>query len=139
MLLISDILDFLKELSGTNKIDASSDIYLDVGLVGDDFHEMIEIYSKRYSVDMAGYLWYFHADEEGLSIGGLFFKPPYRQVDRIPVTPTMLLDFANKGKWDMLYPNHEIASRRYDLLINKIILTGIAMFIVLVLFNKYLK
>ena len=44
---------------------------------------------------MVDYLWYFHSDEEGQNIGGLIVKPPNLKVKRIPVTPKLLLDFAN--------------------------------------------
>ncbi len=45
---------------------------------------------------MSNYLWYFHCNEEGTgSIGGMFFNTPYKSVNRIPVTPKMLTEFAN--------------------------------------------
>jgi len=93
-------------------------------MVGDDFHEMIEKYAKKYSVEMKGYLWYFHADEESgwNNIGGWFFKPPYSRVARIPITPLMLTDFANRGKWDLQYPEHKLPKKRSDILINQILL-----------------
>ena len=136
---IDEIINFLEELSGSDDIAPTSVIFNDIGMVGDDFHEMIENFSTRYSVDMTGYLWYFHSDEEGQSIGEIFFKPPYRQVDRIPVTPTMLVDFANKGKWDIRYPIHKISPKRNDLLINKVVLTVFATIIVILFVIKYLK
>ena len=106
-------------------------------MVGDDFHEMIEKFSSRYSVDMADYLWYFHADEEGQNFGGLFFKPPYSQVDRIPVTPMMLADTANKGKWDIQYPAHKISPRRYDILITKLFFGIVLIIIITISVRKY--
>src|SRR5688572_10048311 len=100
-----DIISFLIDQSGTDKIKPDSDMYEDIRMGGDDFQEMIEEYAKKFAVDMEGYLWYFHADEEGWpGLGGIIFKPPYARVDRIPVTPLMLTDFANKGRWDMKYP-----------------------------------
>jgi len=75
-----------------------------------------------YSVDMTAYLWYFHSDEEGNNIGGLFFPPPYKRVKRIAVTPLLLTEFANTGKWDIEYPNHKIPQKRYDTLIDVIIM-----------------
>ncbi len=136
---IDDIIKFLENLSGSDNIHPKSDIFGDLGMVGDDFHEMIEKFSTHYSVDMTDYLWYFHSDEEGQNFGGLFFKPPYRQVDRIPVTPTMLTDFANKGKWDMHYPIHQISPKRHDLLINKVVVTVFVTIIVILLIRKYLN
>jgi hypothetical protein len=118
---IDNIIKFIQDLSGTDKVQDNSDIFGDIGMVGDDFHEMIEKYATKYSVDMSGYLWYFHADEEGQSIGGQFFAAPYERVKRIPVTPEMLKEFANKGKWDIQYPEHKLPKKRYDLLINRLI------------------
>lgn len=87
-------------------------------VVGDDFHDMIDKYAKEYDVDMRDYLWYFHADEEGISIGGVFFKPPHARVERIPVTPRMLAQFIETKKWKIDYPKHSIPKRRVDLFIN---------------------
>lgn len=137
--LTENSINFLKNLSGTDKIGPDSDIFNDIGMVGDDFHEMIQKYSKKFSVNMSDYLWYFHADEEGgwNSIGALFFNPPYKRVKRIPVTPSMLTDFANQGKWDIQYPDHKLPKRRYDLLINTV-LFGIGMLLLIVwMLNKF--
>lgn len=116
------IIEFLKEWSGRDKIKPYTDIFGDIGIVGDDFEEMIEKYAKTFSVDMKSYLWYFHTNEEGQSIGGQFFTPPFDSVKRIPLTPAMLADFANKGKWDIQYPDHKLPKQRYDLLVNKLML-----------------
>jgi hypothetical protein len=118
---ITDLIKFLADLSGADDINANSDIFSDVGMAGDDFHEMIEKYAKRFSVNMDDYLWYFHCDEEGQSIGANFFKPPYARVNRIAVTPAMLAEFANTGKWSIDYPEHHVPKKRYDLLINSIV------------------
>jgi hypothetical protein len=120
---ITEILEFVKDEVGTGKVAEDSDIENDLGCYGDDFDEFIEKYSKRFNVDMTTYLWYFHTGEEGFgSIGGLFFKPPNSRVQRIGITPKMLLEFAEKGKWNIKYPEHKIPQKRYDLLINQIIL-----------------
>jgi Protein of unknown function (DUF1493) len=121
---IDEISLFLKEYIGTDVITPHTDIYNDLGVAGDDFHEMIAKYALKYGVNMETYIWYFHADEEGsniINIGALFCKPPYRQVRRIPVTPIMLLNFANKGFWDIQYPAHKISNKRYDIMINRLI------------------
>ena len=129
-----EIIGFLQDLSGMNKIEPTSDIFSDVGMRGDDFHEMIEKFTIKYSVDMTNYLWYFHTDEESgwNSIGGLFFTPPYKRVDRIPITPTMLTEFADTGKWNICYPDHKISTRRYDLLVNQVVI-GLFLIIVLII------
>jgi hypothetical protein len=119
---VNDIQNFLEDCSGIFPDNPGVDIFEDMGVVGDDFHEMIEKYSTKYQVDMADYLWYFHTNEEGHNIGGDFFIPPYERVKRIPVTPQMLADFIPTKKWKVEYPIHEIPKKRTDLAINKIII-----------------
>jgi len=119
---LNDIRNFLEDYSGVYPDDPDIDIFKDMGVVGNDFHEMIEKYSKLYDVDLSDYLWYFHADEEGFNgIGRHFFKPPYERVQRIPVTPQMLADFIVTKKWQVEYPPHDIPKQRTDLTINTII------------------
>lgn len=118
---INDIRNFLEDYSGVYPDNPNIDIFKDMGVVGDDFHEMIEKYSEKYHVDMSDYLWYFHTNEEGQSIGRTFFKPPYERVNRIPVTPQMLADFIVTKKWAVEYPKHEIPRQRKDLIINQAI------------------
>ena len=119
---INEIRNFLEDYSGVYPDDPNIDIYKDMGVVGDDFHEMMEKYSEQYEVDMSDYLWYFHADEEGSGLGERFFKPPNERVRRIPVTPQMLSDFIETKKWKVDYPEHVIPNRRNDLLINQVII-----------------
>lgn len=132
-----NILSFLTELVGREKITLQTDIFTDLNVWGDDFHEMIEKYQKQFNVDMTAYLWYFHSNEEGQSIGGAFFRPPYDRVKRIPVTPKMLLDFANAGKWTIDYPDHVLPKKRYDLIINTVLVLGFFIILAIYLLNKY--
>jgi hypothetical protein len=126
---VDEIIEFLKDLAGTDDIYPTSDIFEDVGMGGDDFHEMIEKYARQFSVNMDNYLWYFHADEEGF--GSLIFKPPYMRVNRIPVTPQMLANFANRGKWELEYPDHKLPKHRYDLWINTILAIALSLILIL--------
>jgi len=121
---LTDIQQFVADeaLEEIETINEDTDIYDDLSCVGDDFHELIENYSAKFNVTMDGYLWYFHSDEEGQNFGALFFKPPYQRVQRIPVTPKMLLDFANKGYWDITYPEHRLPKWRYDIIIGLLLL-----------------
>ena len=114
---------FIKEKTGIDKLMPGDDLLNDQGVCGDDFHELIDEYAKIFNVDMTGYLWYFHAGEEGgwNSIGGSFLKPPYERVIHIPVTPTLLLESANKGRWDIQYPPHKLPKRRWDIIINQVL------------------
>jgi hypothetical protein len=123
---IENILDFVAEYSGKEKLQESSDIEGELGVYADDWHDMIEKFGEKYQVDMTSYLWYFHSGEEGFTIGGLFFKAPYERVERIPITPSDLLRIATKQKWDIEYPEHELPKRRYDLIIG----TGVLVIVI---------
>lgn len=123
---MKEILSFIKELTCAEKVTENIDIESDLGCYGDDFHELIEEYAKRFNVDISTYLWYFHTREEGSeSIAELFFSPPNIRVKRIPITPKMLYEFAEKGKWEVKYPKHDIPKKRYDLFVNLILLIAI--------------
>jgi hypothetical protein len=141
MVTTDKIIDFLTDKIGTDKINADSDLYSDLGVYGDDFHELIDEYAKAFTINMDKYLWYFHTPEEGgqWSIGGLFFTPPYKKVQRIPVTPTMLAEFANKEKWDISYPDHKLPKRRWDILINQILVGGLLLYLIVKFINKYFQ
>jgi hypothetical protein len=94
----------------------------DLGVYGDDMNELIEEYSKRFNVDVSDYRWYFHTGEEGvglINIGGMISPPPDARVPHIPITIGMLSDFANKGRWSIVYPEHSLPERRHDLMINR--------------------
>ncbi|PWV56382.1 DUF1493 family protein [Chitinophaga sp. S165] len=119
---LSQILHFVKDQTGADEIFENSDINQDLGCDGDDFDELINKFSTEFNVDLSTYLWYFHSAEEGNNIGGAIFPPPNERVKHIPVTPLMLLEFAQKGKWDLKYPEHQIPKRRYDLITNLIII-----------------
>jgi len=46
------------------------------------------------------------------------------------VTPGMLLEFANSGTWDIKYPAHELPKRRFDLIINMLLLGAFICFLI---------
>lgn len=120
---VDEIITFLKGVTGADEIELATDLFEDIGVVGDDFDEMMQKFAERYAVNLDQYLWYFHADEEGglWSIGSVFFAPPYKRVTRIPVSPALLTEAANRGKWEMLYPAHKLPKRRVDLYIDQAI------------------
>jgi hypothetical protein len=124
MVILSDIYDLVSEISGVrpDRLKPGTDLFADLGMEGDDFFELETKFADRFSVDMSQYCWYFHHGEEGVSIGGLIFPPPYRRVKRIPITPELLLASANAHRWLLAYPEHKLPSRRFDLLFNQLIL-----------------
>lgn len=121
MATIEEIIIFIEKIQDINKakIHPNSDLSSDLGIEGDDFFELEEQFAKQFNVDMSGYLWYFHHGEEGgFHLGGIFFKPPYKRVSHIPVTPLVLLEAANHRKWPIKYPDHHLPAKRYDIYIN---------------------
>jgi hypothetical protein len=85
---------FLKEFWGEIKpLSDDADIFHNLGIDGDDAFEFIERFAAKFDIEITNYHWYFHHGEEGfLNIGGLFFRPPYRRVGRIPITPQVLAE-----------------------------------------------
>lgn len=125
-----NIISFVKDETIDEDIQLDTDIFKELACTGDDFHELMGKYSKKFKVDMSAYLWYFHCNEEGQNTGGLFFKPPYKRVQRIPVTPRLMLEMANAGKWTLKYPEHKIPKFRIDLFINLILIIVLIFFII---------
>ncbi|MDR3353120.1 MAG: DUF1493 family protein [Zoogloeaceae bacterium] len=121
MVTVDEIIEFVREQTGVKVIEAHRDIEDDLGCTGDDFFELIEDFADRYSVDISTFLGYFHADEEGFNPGRLLFPSPYDRVEKIPVTPALLADFANKGKWDILYPEHTLPEIRWDVFLTPLV------------------
>ena len=130
-----ELLDFISQHIGLSlRID--DDIY-EKGVIGDDFFELMEVYSDKYKVDMSDFLWYFHNTEEGQNFGSLFFKTPFQRIKRIPVTAKMLLLFANNGKWRMDYPSHFISEKRWDIVFNRLFVGVIVAVLVAIFFIKF--
>ena len=100
---LEEIIDYIKDYTGSKNVYPDTNLCEHLSLFGDNFDELLERYSKIFNVDMNDYLWYFHRAEEGFGClpGSLFFKPPCDRVKQIPITPPMLTEFANMGKWDI--------------------------------------
>lgn len=119
-------------------LQADSDLHVDAGVDVDDFDDMIIAFAEKFSVDMSGYLWYFHTGEEGtISIGSIFFPTPDSQVKRIPITSRMLCKIANQGKWNIIYPEHKIPKRRYDVIVNRIFTIATILLFLVMVSKKY--
>lgn len=128
-----DIIDFIIDKAAVKpeEVNLDTDIFEELGSTGDDFHELIEAYAEKYLVNMENYLWYFHTDEEGTNFfGGALFLPLYKRVKRIPITPRMLLSFANSGKWEIDYPPHKIPKHRIDIYINYLLIAVFLFFVI---------
>jgi hypothetical protein len=114
---IIDMFKFIEYETGVSKIKLAenTDIFYDLGVQGDDFSEFIESYALQFDVNMGHYLWYFHSNDEGTNVWSFIFKPPNEKVGRIPITPKLLLDFANTKLWAVDYPVHDAPRNRNDL------------------------
>lgn len=131
---LTDIIAFVTKQTGCceKEVTETADIVYDLGCCGDDLTDLLMAFKTTFDVDLYTYRWYFHTEDEGsigLSIGRSFFKPPYERVTHIAITPLDLLNSANTGKWSIIYPTHHLPEKRYDLLIDRIVLIGIMAYI----------
>ena len=94
------------------------DLLLRAGMSGDAAMGFFDDFAKTFDVNMDGYLWYFHTQEEGVNVGAYFFDTPDRYVKRLPVTLHQLADYASRGRWIYDYPAHEIPKIRKDKVLN---------------------
>lgn len=99
-----------------------ADVFGELGIEGDDAFEFIEAFADRFSVDMSGYLWYFHHAEEGMNTGSLFFRSPDQRVERIAITPTILAEAIRTKRWPLQYPVHHLPGHRLDIRLNQLML-----------------
>ncbi|HEY9176630.1 MAG TPA: DUF1493 family protein [Flavipsychrobacter sp.] len=138
---IEEIIGFIEKRVCVDNIHPDDDLYKKHHVYGDDWFELIEAYANDFKVDCSNLLWYFHTCEEGRfnSPGKLFFKSPDEMVEYMPVTPAMLLDFANKGKWDIEYPSHEIPKTRKDTMTSQVVISILVVFMLLILLAKAVK
>ena len=136
---IEEIYNFLEKSQGVSKskLSPKADLCSDLGIDGDDFFELVEDFSSKYNVSMSTYCWYFHHKEEGFNIGALFSPAPYQQVERIPITPEVLLLAAKEKAWPISYPEHKINSRRTESLINKIFIITLLGFAALCVLSEF--
>ena len=124
----SDIVELARKHTGAQLVcDVDEDILRASGMDGDDANEFLEDFAKQFSVDMTDFLWFFHfiADE----------PPNYRRVKPIgqdgraikfiPITPKLLAEAANEGRWMLEYPVHQVQTSY---------LPTILMFVVLAIF-----
>ena len=128
-----DIIDFLHSIGYEEMMDEHTELEEDLGIWGDDMSELLDAYVERFHVDMTSYLWYFHTRGEGLClIGDFFYPPPNKRVTQIPITITMLRDYANHGKWSITYPDHKIPKYNLGILIELIFLLFLILFFIIV-------
>ena len=107
-----------------------TDLCGELGIVDLDLEELLDEFAERFGVDMSGYLWYFHSDEEGVSPGRWFFPAPQDRVTKIPLRLGILHRAAELGRWPVEYPEHSLPARRWDVVFNQCLLAGIGLCLV---------
>ncbi|MFN3669750.1 MAG: hypothetical protein ACK4VY_10610 [Brevundimonas sp.] len=120
------VLEFLADAwDWTRPLSDDEDLFDALGIDGDEGLDFIDAFVARFDVDATSYLWYFHHGEEGWNLGALFYTPIHERFGRIPITLAALTDAVRTGRWPISYPEHCVPSRRWDILINRIL--GVAM------------
>ena len=52
-------------------LSAETDLHADLRLISLDLDEFLSEFAERFGVDLSGFLWYFHMEEDGVSpVGG---------------------------------------------------------------------
>ena len=138
MFTYDDVYVFLVQQLGVKRetLTPETSLFDDLGVDGDDFFELADAFAHRFNVDMSGYRWFFHHGEEGFNIDWILFKPPNRRVRRIRVTPKLLLESANAGKWALEYPAHKLSPIRWDRMLSLGVVCLIVLFALYLLFRK---
>jgi hypothetical protein len=115
------VLDFIDEVCDRiQPLSDGADVFDVLGITGDDASGFMEAFVDRFEVDATSYLWYFHHADEGWSFGALFYRPIHRRFGRIPITVAVLTEAVRTRRWPIVYPEHRVPDRRWDLVINQI-------------------
>ena len=127
-----------RQWSSCEDVAVNADLFDELGIAGDDCHEFMEAFAEEFGTDMTGYLWYFHHEEEGfVSIGSLFFKPPDRRVDRIPISIGLLCEASRGQTWPVAYPDHVLPAVRWDVRIDVVLLIIVSFLLVAILVRDW--
>lgn len=111
-------------------LSEQTDLCGEHGMCVFDLEDLLEEFAERFAVDLSGYLWYFHSDEEGVSPGRWFFPAPQDRVTRIPLQLGLLYRAAELGRWPVEYPEHSLPARRWDTVINQCLVAAIVLSLV---------
>ncbi|MBP8062628.1 MAG: DUF1493 family protein [Brevundimonas sp.] len=120
------VLEFLKDARGwTRPLPDDADLFDALGIDGDDGTDFMEAFVARFDVDATDFRWYFHHADEGWNFGALFYRPIYRRFGRIPITLAVLTEAVRTRRWPIVYPDHIVPGRRWDILINQIFVAAV--------------
>jgi hypothetical protein len=118
-----DLSKFLAHYSAPARAPSDDvDLFDGLGIDGDEAFEFMDSFAARFGVDTSGYRWYFHHGEEGWNFGGLFVRPPYARVKRIPITAGILGAAIETRKWPIRYPEHVLPPVRWDIRLNQLLI-----------------
>jgi hypothetical protein len=118
-----------KHTGAQGLLSEETDLHGDLGLILPDLDEFLAEFAERFSVDLSGFLWYFHTDEDGVSPGRLFFAAPQDRVTRIPLRLALLYRAAELGRWPVDYPKHSLPPRRWDIVVNQCLAVAAALWL----------
>jgi acyl carrier protein len=128
---IDEIDALVRDHTGTRGVlSEETDLHSDLGLTSLDLDEFLAEFAKRFDVDLSGFLWYFHTEEDDVSPGRLFFAAPQERVQRIPLRLALLYRAVELGRWPVDYPEHSLPRRRWDLVFNQCLAAGFAAWLV---------
>ncbi len=101
-----DILLFIERHTGRRpSVLEEADILRALGLDGDDASAFMDVFSKEFGVDMAGYEPAFHhLDESRLLRPSWPLPAPHLYGVRLPLSVSTLLQAAQTGRWPLRYP-----------------------------------
>lgn len=108
-------------------LTADTDLHADLRLIGLDLGEFLDEFAVRFGIDLSGFPWYFHSEDDGASFGRLFFASPQDRVTRIPLRLGLLYAAAETGRWPVEYPAHSLPPRRWDVIIDRLLVTAAAL------------
>lgn len=98
------VIKFIEQQTGCDNIQPDDDLYRKHGIYGDDWFEILDKYAATFQVDMHDHIWHYHnRPEGGLPILNRIWPEPSKE-KYIPITAAMLTQYANKGKWNAIYP-----------------------------------
>lgn len=116
-----------------------TDLFERFGIEGDDAVEFIESFVARFQVDVQNYRWYFHHQDEGTNVGALFFTPIYSRVERLPITPDVLLAAVETKQWPLVYPPHDVPPVRWDIRVNQLLFAVPLILLVVWLWKRFVS
>ncbi len=132
----ADIVNLARKFSFANLVCGDDqDLLRATGMDGDDATEFFDAFAREYSVDMSEFVSIFHYDVD---------EPPYyrrvRAVGRdgrafglIPVTPKLMADAANEGRWPLEYPIHRVRISHWPIAMMFVFLASFVLAVTLLL------